>query len=80
MIQLKQLLTRVRDAANEDMTYEKMVQIWLPMQLEPGKSTSDQPSVTKSLYMCTGITQVHGAEARKYKNEGRVPGRRRRQP
>lgn len=42
------------DAADKDMTYEKTAKIWLPMQLEPGKS-SDQPSNTKSVYMLFGL-------------------------
>lgn len=46
---------RVMDAADKDMTYEKMAKIWLPMQLEPGKSTRDQPSVTKSVYTWFGL-------------------------
>lgn len=45
---------RVMDAADKDMTYEKTAKIWLPMQLEPGKS-SEQPSITKSVYMLFGL-------------------------
>lgn len=46
---------RVMDATDKDMTYKKMSKIWLPMQLEPGKSTRDRPSVTKSVYTWFGL-------------------------